>query len=301
MGKFMIKKILSGAIVSAALIFILPGFQARAQTVEADPQTGPQAPPPSYQPPPGQPPPSQPPPGQPPPDQYVPQGPVQANPEPGYPGYYARPPRRYWNNPPPFVENWADESRFRVNVEAFYNFAGTGYSSNATEVTNGFSGQGGLSADMDNAAGFAAEVFMAQPFGWGFDAGLSYDLVRNINDFNDPSTTIYYTGSKPTIQFTTLYGNAVFRRQIFYLPLGLNYTIPTFSGGANNGALTSTTVTGNVGFQFGIGFLLGRRFSIELMDRILHFQATSSNNNVSVNWGDVYLSGLQLNLKFSLL
>ena len=255
------------------------GFQLKADQLDAYPQG------------------SQPPPEtQPPPQQY------QAPPEyqPASPPYEPPPRRRGWRV---WRRDYPDDSwtQFRILIKAYFNTAGAGYSNNST-ITNNFStNSGNTTVNLNTAPGFGAEVFMAPPFGVGFDGGAEYELSRTINNLNNPNALIVYTASQPSLQFIDIYANAVFRWLNFYLPLGLNYCIPSFSAGTGNGLIGNTTVQGNVGFQVGLGYLIGEHFSFLLEDRIIQFTATSTSasGNTSLNWGNVSLPGLQFDLKFA--
>ena len=218
-----------------------------------------------------------------------------ASPDQGYDSPHHTP---WWKSDKVYPE---DESRLRLYASTYYNFAGSATSTNGSVYTTNYNGPSSISVDMALTPGFSAEAFMARPYGWGFDFGVDYDLTRTITILSDNSATIYYSGTRPTLQMTTVYGNGIFRLGTVYLPIGINYLIPTFTGGVGNGAITNSNFVGNVGFQFGVGILLGRNFAVEFEDRIMHFQCTSLAHDTTINWGDTYLSGLQINLKFSFL
>jgi hypothetical protein len=218
-------------------------------------------------------------------------------------GHYDPPPsprRAWWRGG---ERNYSEvEARLRLYAVVDYDFAGSAYSNaNGTLFSPTFNGPSSFSADMNTSPGFSAEVFMARPYSIGFDGGFNYELTRPINDFNSVASSTYYNGTKPTLQFSNVYGNGVFRWWNGYIPLGINYSLPTFTGGVGNGALTNTNFVGDVGFQIGLGYLIGRDFAIEVEDRILHFHATSNSPSTTINWGETYLSGLHVNLKFSFL
>ena len=202
-------------------------------------------------------------------------------------------------SPTPIAEpKPTSDHKTKVSIFAFYNTANSMTFSDIKETTGGVTYSGDATFYSDMAPGFGIEIFVAPENHWGWSAGLTYDSTRNLNSanagFSGQSVSVVYADPKPTISFVTVYGNAIYRWDSFYLPFGLNVTSPTYK--SSDG--TITTVTGTLGTQGGAGFFVNDHFSIEGLLRLVEFNVTRSSSTFYIDYGTGAMYGAQLNLKF---
>lgn len=195
------------------------------------------------------------------------------------------------------------DRRVRIAATVFYSMASDIKFESVQFRDTGASDSGSVTYGSDGAAGLGLEVYQTNPANWGWGVGLQYDLKRNINNQSistavSGSAKVEFASPKPYLEVVTLYSNAVYRWEEVYLPFGLNYTIsPTFKQGA--GATGSISTKGGLGMQVGFGAIASEVVSFELYYRMLAFNQSSKSGTLSVDHGTGYLSGFNLQAKFS--
>lgn len=164
----------------------------------------------------------------------------------------------------------------------------------------GQSATGNITFNTATGGGLGAEMWHSEPDAWGWSAGLTINAKREFNSADatlaGSSAHAEYMTPKPTLSFTTLYGNAIYRWSGFYLPFGANISAPNFTQGG--GATTAINMTAGLGIQAGVGYHITENFSLEALDRVVSFKMTGSNATYSYDYGTGYYTGIQLNLKF---
>jgi hypothetical protein len=201
---------------------------------------------------------------------------------------------------PAAVEPIKAASPIKISVYALVSSASKIEFKNITATAGNLSGTGSMTMNSDSAAGLGIDFTQSESNDWGWSAGASYDSERKINSMNltlngTSGSGVYVL--KPTFSFVLLYANAMYRWGKFYLPFGLNYSIPTFNRSAD--AVGTLSVGGALGAQFGGGFQASERVSVEVLNRIVGVTATSTAGAYAYDYGTGYSGGLQLNLKYS--
>lgn len=134
---------------------------------------------------------------------------------------------------------------------------------------------------------------------WGYEFGASFDFKRKIKNSNTKANNFGTPGLISTgtgISYLTLVANAAFRWENFYLPFGLNYAKPFFN--LPGTAVSKLSYSGQIGGQFGLGVFLDEHFRAEAHYRIMHFRTTETGTNYQLDYGDIYLNGILVNLKY---
>lgn len=85
---------------------------------------------------------------------------------------------------------------------------------------------------------------------WGYGANLAYQMARKIKSVTVGDGTVSSSASISTI---IVAGYGIYRWVHWYLPFGLNYTLPSYSKGS--GEVGSTKVKGDIGPEVGVGYL----------------------------------------------
>jgi hypothetical protein len=212
---------------------------------------------------------------------------------------YERPHQEHFSVDPRDVK--ADD-RLRLAVSLYYGFGSSLDSNNLSYVQGGNAATcGSGSLTMNSAPGVALEMYQSPDSGFGWSAGANYDFQRNVSGLNAYANGTYIGGSfnnpEPTLNLLTIYGNFIFRADKFYFPVGLNYTFPSFSGGANS--FGNTSIGGGGGIQIAAGYLISDHFATELW-----IQSLSLDGNTITPYGTITYNGLnftntQLRLRFS--
>lgn len=85
---------------------------------------------------------------------------------------------------------------------------------------------------------------------WGYGANLAYQMARKIKSVTVAGNTVSSSASISTI---IVAGYGIYRWVHWYLPFGLNFTLPSYSKGS--GEAGSTKVKGDFGPEVGVGYL----------------------------------------------
>ena len=126
--------------------------------------------------------------------------------------------------------------------------------------------------------------------GWGFSALLTYEPRIRITTYDEH----YGKGNnfkgkfedEPWLDLVTFSGNAVYGLNKFYIPFGLNYTIPTYEATG-----VDTATKNGMGYQVGIGMHAFENLTLELayqrksfgLKEVLKNGVVFSRENGSIN------------------
>lgn len=192
------------------------------------------------------------------------------------------------------------DSKLNYFIYGFYSFANEMRFESLRATGAGVSVSGAASYGTAAAPGVGIEVSDSSLMSWGWNSGIMYDSKRSIDSFTASaggvSVSGSYIGRRPTVSFITMYGNLLYRWNYFYLPFGLNFSIPEFRRG--DGAVGEYSMVGAMGSQLGAGFYLLERLSIEFMIRSLSFKASSAASGYAYEYDEGHLRGGQINLKY---
>lgn len=150
---------------------------------------------------------------------------------------------------------------------------------------------------IQNSIGIAVDVYQSEVSSWGWSAGLAYDYKRDLKNYNATlggvSDAGMYSSSIPSITFFNLYGNAIYRWNKVYLPVGLNLSLPTLS------SANGYSVSGSFGSQLGLGVFVAKDISLELLLRNIAIKSEKSGVGYHIDLGTGYITGTNLQVKFS--
>jgi hypothetical protein len=112
---------------------------------------------------------------------------------------------------------------------------------------------------------------------WGFSVGGFFDLSHKINE---ESMAIFGTTKDAYLGIIGFEGNAIYRFDRFYIPLGINTAFPIVA--VDTGEVKD--IEPGVGLQAGVGYLLGSSKSnaLEAKVRTSAFGYTQTINNVKL-------------------
>lgn len=194
-------------------------------------------------------------------------------------------------NPTPATENmYTTERQWRFGLGLSY---GAGSRLSFNDIKSATS-TGTADLDYENKLAIDLETRWMMSNAWGFQGGLTYDLEREFTGGKVTSNGITTTlsGSDSKIQMTVIYGNAVYSWEQFYLPFGLNISIPKVT--PTSGFTGNFSSSGGLGVQFGAGYNINDNFSVEAMLRGAAVKMTSG----ATDFGMGFLSNLMLTGKY---
>lgn len=165
--------------------------------------------------------------------------------------------------------------------------------------SGGTTDKGTYSFTTDSAIQLTAGAIMSEPNSWGIFAGVTLEQKRDLRSEtvsvdSGASSTAYYVGEKPTVQFTLIEVNAIYRWNTFYIPFGLNYSILRFT--QPSGATAVVNAHGSTGAQLGVGFYATEQFRIELLSQVIGAKMTLSTPTVAADLGNGTLAGMVLRM-----
>lgn len=142
-----------------------------------------------------------------------------------------------------------------------------------TYTTGGTTYTGEYSFQLDSAVHVAAGVIFAPKYHWGFYGGISRESKRTLKSETASidgggTATVVYSAGKPTVTFTLVEINALYRWNQFYIPFGFNVSIVDFTTG---GVASTTTVeaSGAAGAQVGVGFFANEKTRFEFYSQVI--------------------------------
>ena len=137
--------------------------------------------------------------------------------------------------------------------------------------------------------------------GWGFIGGIQLEGEREFESgaLRGGGVEVMLSGgSDPSrIQFTTLYGSAVFRWNEFYLPFGLNLSQAKFK--AAGGFTGTVQASSGIGAQLGAGWRFSDLFVLEAYSWVTSFRLRSTSSTETLDYGLGTFSSLFLIGKFT--
>lgn len=172
--------------------------------------------------------------------------------------------------------------------------------SDITETTGGttYSGNADLKYKPTYELMVEAQKLPAQH--WGLMAGLNYEGERELDSgtVTISGTSVGLSGGSGAskVQFTTVYGNAVYRWDEFYIPFGLNYSLLKFTPAS--GATESYSANGGVGAQLGVGWRFPNNIELEAYSWVTSMNLKDSGSSTSVDYGNGYFPSLRVYLKY---
>jgi|GEM_PF-1933455 len=186
-----------------------------------------------------------------------------------------------------------------VGVSLHYSFANEMRFDDAYVFSSGGSGKVEATFKASGSAGVGLSWAQMRPMSWGFVGSVLYEPPREIDSviFKGPggSSTGVITGTKPKVSFFIFEGNAVYRWNTFYLPFGLNASVPSLSDISSS---TNIEVKGNIGAFVGGGFLIGQQSSLEIFLRSIAITMTESDSTGSINYDRGTLTGVGVGYKY---
>jgi hypothetical protein len=183
--------------------------------------------------------------------------------------------------------------RFRVtigrNTATHAEFANANYSDNGGTNMNGTA-----AFDLAPANQFGVGVISAPVHSWGYSASFVYEEKRVIE-----SKTIHITNypvipelkrTKPSIQFNFVEANAIYRWSNWYLPVGLNFSMP--SALKKYEGQLEMSVMGGMGGQAGFGYFFTDSVSAEILYKLTTFEVNEYSSSYNLGYSTGSLDGL---------
>lgn len=200
------------------------------------------------------------------------------------------------------VQKTADSARegFRFSAFLLVNTASDMRFSDGTykTATNSYKGEAEYSGN--SSFGLGAEVMYTQVANWGWYVGADYEFKRNfdrIKFYDDTGSTTATLTREPSLTMLTIYGGAVYRWDLVYLPFGLNVSFPSFNNNDvwNGSVSTKTGVGGQVGVGFNVTDLIALEVNLKAVGIRQTIDLTGGN---TLDLGTGFLTGVQGICKF---
>jgi len=195
----------------------------------------------------------------------------------------------------------ASSASAKVNVFGLYNTANQMNIKNMDYTSLGH-GKSNFVINTDAGFAFGVEFQDALSEQIGFGVSLAYGLpvnLKHVKVTNQSGTVISdadYTGTLPTISTIVLAGNLYYQfNSQLYLLGGLNLNIPTYTRNTNG---SDKSIGGKLGIQFGAGYNVTEKISLEGIYQILNVSVHDNVNNKGAENGDS--AGLNLRAKYTL-
>lgn len=180
--------------------------------------------------------------------------------------------------------------------------AGVSYSMNGkvkydSAVAPPFTG----TADFTYESGFSLELEARNlaTMSWGFVGVLTADSDRKITEGNlytSGANFSYITTDPPKFQTTTVLLNAAYRWNQFYIPFGVNYSV--FKVTDRSTFVGSSTATGGINGQAGIGFVINDSFVTELTYRLTTVKWTQVSSGVTTTYDKGNLANIFASVRY---
>lgn len=159
--------------------------------------------------------------------------------------------------------------------------------------------KGKVDFDIDPAVSLDISAQYMPQNSWGFIGGFTYDSERETTGgeiiINGQRVIIAEDGDNDKIQARVFHASAVYRWESLYLPFGLNYAAYTFKSSD-----VPTSISGGLGAQLGLGYVVNDNFSIEGMIRATSFELsyTDTDENLDVTFEDGFFSSFLIMGKY---
>ncbi len=187
--------------------------------------------------------------------------------------------------------------------------AGIGYVTKSTATfdsmtlvdgANNVTYKGSGSLDYEPAFTVSVEARKLAESSWGFIGQVYYDSDRKVTggSVKSGNYSAVFTGENPSkLQLIVVSGSAAYRWHDFYLPFGLNYSIPTFTP-SKTSTNDSDTIQGGIGAQLGVGFYVSDNAALELSSRATSVSFKSKTGSTVLDWGTGNITNLIFGAKF---
>lgn len=143
---------------------------------------------------------------------------------------------------------------------------------------------------------FGIDVWYIPKDNWGFITGFEYGPKRKYKSgkLNNADVTPTNAGSFSEVQTHLVYGGPTYRFDSFYIPIGFTYGFTNLTS-----SLPNETITGGLGFSFGLGWFIGEHMAVEFLIRSAGFTyEKKSGTSLEKNTGAVGADTLNLKLFF---
>lgn len=151
---------------------------------------------------------------------------------------------------------------------------------------------------MDTAGGIGMTFADMPTQNWGARTSFFFETLRDIKTVTlkgaGGTATGIITGTPPKVSFLVLEGSMVYRWETFYMPFGINYSIPTITD------LNGSTIdySGTVGIYIGGGILTSDRTSVDFFIRGLGMRLKEVSGTTTVDYGMGTLTGFGVGYNF---
>ncbi|AFY00440.1 hypothetical protein [Bdellovibrio bacteriovorus] len=198
--------------------------------------------------------------------------------------------------PSSLEERWASGPRLGFSV--YYASANQANFEDVYATTS--SGSGNLNAEFgtDSSVGIGLTFARMKPQNWGISTSLLLEVGRKINTIkftgSGGTASGNFTGTKPKLSFLIGEAGLAYRWNTFYIPFGLNLSIPTLTD--TDGS--SVEIYGGLGAYFGAGVLLTENSSIDFIIRSVALNMTQTSGTSSIDYGRGSMTGFSLGYKY---
>lgn len=168
-------------------------------------------------------------------------------------------------------------TKIRFGLSAHYNFA------DSVDFDDTIGND--VTMHSKGAVGVGVRGMVLEENSWGVIGGLHYEMKRKIDSYSGGGTIITFT-QQPEISYFFLEGAGAYRWGFFYIPFGLNLSIPVIS------KADGEKFTGTIGAMLGAGFMVHEHASFEFLIRSIgaRFKDDSTDNIM----GTGFLTGVAL-------
>jgi hypothetical protein len=192
--------------------------------------------------------------------------------------------------------------KFHLALGLGYQLAGEKAKFDRTQYSDGVGGEISGEAELEfrRTYSFVIDGRILPIDSWGIIAGLNHEGERElIGGQITWGGVVYpvYTGDRaPKLQFTTAFLAATYRWKQFYLPFGFNYSSVKLS--VPDGYNGSSTVTGAMGAQIGVGFMSTDHIAVELYGWVTNMNWKDKLGIEVVDYGSGTFQSLLLVAKY---
>ena len=193
------------------------------------------------------------------------------------------------------------DEQFRIGVGTYVSTASTLKAKDASlRAQNGQYIPASLELDSSGSLAFVVEAKQMPKFAWGYQGGFAYEQKREIDNLtatiNGTNFGSACPNACPTLAMSYAFGNAVYRFDQVYIPVGINFSNPDYKTTGNEGS--SYNFEGRFGAQIGVGLTATDNMVFELMARTIRFEATEKQSNIEINYETVSMTGLNFTGKY---
>lgn len=173
----------------------------------------------------------------------------------------------------------------RVGVSIHYSFTNEMLFKEGTSSAASGSSNLETTYKTESAPGIGLSFVEMAPHNWGFMGNLFYEAQRSVSPPN---------GGTGKVSFLVGEGCLVYRWDSFYMPFGLNYSLPMSSGFDGSGISNGRSF----GILIGTGVLINDRSSVEFFLRALAMRLTEAAGAGTTTYENGSLTGLGVGYKY---